>query len=272
MFKLAMVQMRIDGGNKSQNLNHAVNLIEEAVINDANVVLLPEAMNLGWTHPAAKTEADRIPDGQSCRMLIDAAKRNHIYLCSGLVEKKEEKVFNTAILINPDGKVILLHRKLNELDIGHQYYDQGDRLNVCHTEFGTIGLMICSDAFAEDKVLSKSLGYMGADVILSPCSWAVPPDYDNIKDPCGRRWFDHYHLVAKKFSLWIAGVSNVGPINSGPWKGFNCIGNSLLINHEGKIVVEAPYGHDAETISYAQIRPVKRPARGCDWVNYWESN
>ena len=61
MFKLALLQMHIEGGNKKRNLRRAEVLISEAVKNGADVVLLPEAMNLGWTHPSAKFK-----QGQSC--------------------------------------------------------------------------------------------------------------------------------------------------------------------------------------------------------------
>jgi len=54
--------------------------------------------------------------------------------------------------------------------------------------------MICADAFAKDHVLSRSLGYMGADIIISPCAWAVPADHDNLKTPYHRhiKWFSAY--------------------------------------------------------------------------------
>ena len=80
-------------------------------------------------------------------------------------------MFNAAVIINPAGKVLLKHRKLNELFIGHEHYAQGDRLNVVDTEYGTFGLMICADGFAKDQVIARSLCYMDADVILSPCAW-----------------------------------------------------------------------------------------------------
>ena len=53
-----------------------------------------------------------------------------------------------AVLLDPEGRMLLHHRKLNELEIGHTCYDQGDRLGVVQTSVGTMGLMICADAFA----------------------------------------------------------------------------------------------------------------------------
>ena len=123
--------------------------------------------------------------------------------------------------------------------------------------------------FARDRVISRSLCYMGADIILSPSSWAVPADHDNAKEPYGDTWRSAYQPVAKEFSVWIIGVSNVGWMTGGPWQGRKCIGNSLVIGPEGKEVLKGPYGVDAETILYVDVAAVPRPARGCAWEEHW---
>jgi predicted amidohydrolase len=265
-FKIAMIQMRVKGGEKAINIDHALEMIEAAANQHAKVVLLPECLDLGWTDPSALEKAEVIPEGGPCQAFAKAAKVNSIYICAGLTEKSGDKVFNAAVLINPEGEVILKHRKLNELEIGHPYYDQGDRLNVVETEFGTFGLMICADGFANDQVLARSLCYMGADVILSPCAWARPAEHDNEIDPYGGVWRDSYIPVAKKFSTAIFGVSNVGWISDGPWKGRKCVGCSLAIDTDGTELVQGPYGPDAECILYVDVNPVPRPTRGTEWA------
>ena len=110
------------------------------------------------------------------------------------------------------------HRKINELDIAHDLYAQGDRINVCETEFGTIGLLICADATAKDYMLTRLLGYLGADLILLPGSWAVKPDHNNLKDPYGGMWVEAFSTVCREFNLNIAAVNNVGEIIEGPGK------------------------------------------------------
>jgi predicted amidohydrolase len=270
MFKLALIQMLVEAGRKRQNLDRALRLIDQAAGMGAAVVLLPEAMNLGWTHPSARTEAEAIPQGESCVALCAAAKKHQIYLCAGIVERAAGQVYNSAVLIDPGGRVILLHRKLNELGIGHDLYAQGDRLGVAHTSLGTIGVMLCADAFARGQVVSRTLGLMGADIILSPSAWAVPADHENQKEPYGGLWLENYGPVARDFRLWIAGVSNVGWINEGPWQGRKCIGCSLLVGPTGAKVLEGPYGHEAETILYADIKLEPRPARGDDWEHHWK--
>ena len=271
-FKLALVQMNVVGGELDLNLQHAAERIARAAGEGAQLALLPEVMDLGWTHPSAKTLAFPVPGGKTFEQLANAARENQIYVVAGIVEKDADKTYNTAVLIGPDGKLLLKHRKLNELDIAHDLYDTGDRLNVCHTGLGTIGLMVCADAGAKEYAIQRSLGYMGADMILSPSSWAVVADHQNEKEPYGDTWRKNYKPVAREFQMWIIGVSNVGWLTAGPWKDWKCIGCSLVIDPDGNEVLQAPYGADADTIIYIDVEARERPARGTDWNEYWNKD
>lgn len=271
-FKLALIQMHVSGGQKERNLARAQELIAEAAQQGAQLALLPEAMDLGWTDASSRTGAEPLPQGLPCRLLAQAAARHQIFVCAGLTEADGPRVYNAAVLLDRRGEMLCKHRKLNELAIGHPYYDQGDRLNVVRTELGVLGLMICADGFAEGQVLSRSLGYMGADVILSPSAWAVDRDHDNAREPYGGTWRKAYGPVAQDYSVWIAGVSNVGPIASGPWAGKHCIGASLVVGPDGREVLQGPYGVDAETILYVDIQPQPRPARGAQWSEHRTKN
>lgn len=270
-FKLALAQMLVECGRKEANLRRALERIGEAAGHGAQVIVLPEAMTLGWTDASARTDADEIPGGAGCVALCEAARRNGVHVCAGLVERAGDQVFNAAVLIDPAGEIILHHRKLNELEIGQACYAQGDRLGVARTELGSLGVMICADAFARGQMVSRTLGLMGADIILSPCAWAVPADHDNRKEPYGKLWLENYCPVARDFDLWIAGVSNVGWLTDGPWAGRRCIGCSLLVGPGGGRVLMGPYGHDADTILYADVALKPRPARGEGWERVWRS-
>lgn len=253
MFKLALIQMTVEQGNADKNLFCAVDMIDQAAANGAKMALLPEAFDFGWTWPIGNELATAIPEGRTCQVLARAAKKNNIYICAGLIENAKGHVFNSAVIINPQGQVILHHRKINELDIAHKYYQRGDKLGVCQTKLGRLGLMICADGFAKDRVISRTLGHMGADIILSPCAWAVDADHDNNKEPYGQLWKDSYIPVAKEFGLWIVGVSNVGQITAGPWKDKKCIGCSLAVSPQGEVALQGPYGKDAQMILYVDV-------------------
>ena len=268
-YRLAMIQMLVEPANVESNLSRASEHIKEAVLHGAKIAILPEAMDLGWTDPSARTKALEIPGGSTCAALCEMARTNAIYICVGLTEREGENIYNSAVIIDPEGNVVLKHRKVNELDIAHDLYDLGNGLNVISTPLGTIGLYICADALAEQNALSFSLGYMGADIILSPCAWAVPPDFNQELTPYGDLWRQVYEEVSRHFHLWVIGVSNVGNINAGPWQGWSCIGSSLAFAPGGQEVLQAPYGAMADTIEYIDVVLRNRPARGTKWKDRW---
>jgi predicted amidohydrolase len=268
-FKLALGQMTVVGGDIEGNVQRAVRMISAATDAGAKVVLLPEALDVGWTNPNARTLATAIPDGQTCLTLRAAAQRSSVYVCAGLTERAGDAVFNAAVFISPAGEVVLHHRKLNELEVGHDVYDQGDRLGVVQTPLATFGLMICADGFARGQVVSCTLGLMGADVILAPSAWAVAPGYNNAATPYGALWRENFGAVGRDFRLWVAACSNVGRITGGPWDDHLCIGCSLVVDPERNPTLTGPFGERAETLLISGIKPEPRPARGTGWDARW---
>jgi len=265
-FQVALAQMRVEGGRLEANLQRAEHYIARAVRDGSKLVLLPEALDLGWTHDTA--QAGPIPGGTACQALRDAARRHHVHVCAGIVERGEQHTYNAAILVDPAGDILLHHRKLNELEIGRDCYALGRRLAVADTDLGRIGLMICADAFARDQILARSLAWMGAEIILSPCAWAVPADHDPVREPYGALWRDNYQPVAQDHHVWIIGVSNVGWIEQGPWAGRKCIGCSLVVNPLGDVVLQGPYGEDAQALLSLNVQLAPRPAWGDGWNQF----
>lgn len=183
-FKLAMGQMLVEGGKPSENLSRACRMIERAKEEGASLLLLPECLDLGWTHPSARELAQPIP-GEYSKVLCETAGKCEIYVVAGLTEKWGRRIYNSAILISPGGRILLKYRKINELTIAQDIYSIGDRLMVARTSLGTLGVNICADNFPDSLVLGHSLARMGVEVILSPCAWAVEAEHDNQKEPYG---------------------------------------------------------------------------------------
>jgi predicted amidohydrolase len=192
-----------------------------------------------------------------------------LYVVAGITERctagnEKTGIFNTAVLFSPDGRLLAKHRKINILDIAQDLYGTGDRLGVTGTGLGTIGLSICADNFANSLCLGHSLARMGAQIILSPCAWAVPSDHDPHKQPYGRLWEDAYSELARLYSIVVVGVSNVGPITAGPWAGRKCIGCSLAVGADARILARAPYGQDASGLTVIQVDLSPRNITGTD--------
>ncbi|MFQ5793466.1 MAG: threonine synthase [Candidatus Bipolaricaulia bacterium] len=260
-FKLAMGQMLVEGGAVSQNLKRATNMIKNAIEQDCNMVVLPECLDVGWTYPGARELAQPIP-GKYSDELCHAAHEARIYVVAGLTERAGDRIYNAAVLISPDGEILLKHRKINILTIAQDIYSIGDSLSVAQTPLGTIGINICADNFPDSLSLGHSLVRMGAQILPSPSAWAVDADHDNNKDPYGDMWKKSYATLAKRYDITVVGVSNVGWINAGVWKGRKCIGCSLAIGPEGDILAEGPYGETAESLIVVPVEIVQRDIMG----------
>jgi predicted amidohydrolase len=258
---IGMGQILVEGGNIEQNIERAVSMIEESARKGCKIVVLPECLDIGWTYPDAPILARPIP-GRYSKQLCRAAKNNRIYVVAGLTEKCNDFIYNSAILISPEGKILLKHRKINELEIAQHLYTTGDSLSVVKTPYGVIGVNICADNFPDAFVLGHSLARMGAELILSPCSWAVKQGHNNEKEPYGRIWKESYRELARLYDMCVIGVSNVGYIERGVWEGRRCIGCSLAVGHGGKILVQGPYGTNAEELITLSVEVIERKVTG----------
>ncbi len=252
--KLAMGQMLVEGGRIEENLRRAEQMIERASAARCDVIVLPECLDAGWLDRSASRNAEPIP-GPRVERLAAAARRHGVFVAAGLTERDGDRLFNAAVLLGPDGRLLLGHRKINELRFGppHDLYSAGNMLGVVRTEIGCIGLNICADNFRSSLVLGHTLGHMGANLLLSPCAWAVPADHDNIRTPYGGEWIAPYAQLATAHRMTIVGVSNVGRIDSGPWAGRHCIGNSLAVGPDGEVLARGPHGVAAERLIIVSI-------------------
>lgn len=251
-FALGMGQMLVEGGEVDQNLKRARQMIENAAKQDCKIVVLPECLDLGWIYPGAPELAQPIP-GEYGDTLCDAARESQIYVVAGLTERAGERIYNAALLISPDGTILVKHRKINVLTVAQDIYSTGYSLSVVETPLGTIGVNICADNFPESLALGHSLVRMGARILLSPSAWAVKPDHDNGIDPYSKTWKKSYTTLARLYDITIVGVSNVGRINEGVWEGRRCIGCSLAVGPGGNMLAQGPYGESAETLIVIQV-------------------
>ena len=252
MMKVGIGQLHVDGGNPDLNLANAVRFIEEASQEACDIIVLPECLDFGWTHSSALSGAQPIPGPYSER-LQNAAREQGIHVIAGLTERDGEQIYNTAILISPEGEILAKHHKINILDIAQHIYTPGNSCSVTSTELGKIGMNICADNSPATNQLGHSLGFMGADIILSPCSWAVPADFDNAKTPYGDIWKQSYTEIAQKHHIPVIGVSNTGLVKDGAWKGWWCIGASLVVSRDGQIQKQFAYTKEGSELFVIEV-------------------
>ena len=261
VIRVGMAQMLVEGGAPEANLTRAAAMVGRAAAAGCDVVVLPECLDVGWMHPAARELAQPIPGPASDR-LAAAAVAGSVHVAAGLTERAGDRIYNTAVLLGPDGRVLLKHRKINELDIADGVYAIGDSLGVAHTPLGTVAISVCADNFPDTLVFAHAQARMGAQLLLSPSAWAVEAGHDDATDRYGRLWEAGYTSVARLFDMGVVGVSNVGRLTGGPWAGRKCIGCSLAVGPGGTILARGPYGAAAEELTVVSVPIVPRRRAG----------
>lgn len=250
-FKIAMVQMRVAPGEPEKNLRHATEMITRAAQTGAELALLPECLDLGWTSGQAST-LTKAQCKATLNILKRAAKDRGIWLVAGLTQRKSGRLYNRAVLISDKGKLVGSHRKISLVPgVEDSLYSPGYRTEVFNTPLGRLAIPVCADNLMPSIAIGETLGLMGAEVILSPCSWAVPKE--SLGQPYGGEWYEPYTHLSKRFGMFVIGVSNVGQVIGGAWDGWQVIGNSIAMSPGGNIIKVLPYGADAETIDTVDV-------------------
>ncbi len=258
--RVGMGQLLVEGGEPERNLDRAKGLTQKAQENNCNIILLPECLDLAWTHPSAKTEAKPIP-GPYSDQICNFAKEYQVYICAGLTERDNDKIYNSAILVDSSGKIILKYRKINVLTCAQEFYSIGNALSVVETPFGVIGVNICSDNYIDSLDIGHTLARMGAQLILSPSSWTSDYSFTEEQDPYKDKWMKPYSILAKLYDIVIINSTSVGYIVGGPYEGKKMVGMSLAVNNQG-ILAQGTYNEIASELILVDFEIEDRKEKG----------
>ena len=258
--QVALVQLLVEGGEPARNLARAVETLRLAAARGCDVALLPECLDLGWTHPSAKTEAQPIP-GRYSDVLAAAARELGLYVCAGLTERAGARTFNAVVLISPTGELLLKYRKINVLTAAHEFYEIGDTLSVVDTPIGRIGVNICADNYFDALEIGHTLARMGAQIILSPSSWTIDYAQREASNPYGDKWLRPLRMLAELYGLVILTATSVGYIVGGPYEGKKMVGCSLAVGPNG-VIAQGSYNELSSEVIVAEFDVPVRTEKG----------
>jgi predicted amidohydrolase len=165
---------------------------ERAATERADLVLFPELVIHGHCAPDTAALAEPVPDGPSVTRLIHLARRHRLVLSAGLSENERGVVYNTQVLVGPDG-FIGKQRKLHLSRDEVEHYTGGRRLEVFDIGPCKVGIAICYDN--EFPELPRILALLGTDVLLMPHAsrdkqWQDTPE----SEAAARRFMHDYYL------------------------------------------------------------------------------
>ena len=179
-FRVAAIQMA-SGPSVTANLEEAARLIEEAVAQEAKLVVLPEYFCIMGMKDSDKLAVREKPGaGQIQDFLSQTAKRLGIWLVGGsvpLASPDPDKVYNSCLVYDDQGKQVARYDKIHlfGLQMGNERYAEertikaGSQVVTVDSPFGRIGLSICYDLrFPE---LFRMMN--GVDIILAPAAFTA---------------------------------------------------------------------------------------------------
>ncbi len=259
--RVAVVQMN-QGSDKQANLDQARRLIEGALAADRpDMISLPETWtNLGGGRDARMTAAEELPEpggegGPAYEFLRQVARAHRIHVHGGSIIEKGapgagEKLCNTSLLFDPEGREVARYRKIHMFDItapdGTGYRESA--LYAAGTELVTAecgglkwGLTICYDMrFPEQYV---ALRRMGAEAILVPSNFTLQTGKDH--------WEVLLRARAIETQCWIVAAASWGSYEE-RGAARQVYGHSLVCDPWGHVVAKCSDGKGWAT---ARINP-----------------
>ncbi|KMS96104.1 hypothetical protein BVRB_002160 [Beta vulgaris subsp. vulgaris] len=192
-FKIALCQLLVTA-DKSRNIFHAREAIEEAANKGAQLVLLPEIWNSPYSNVSFPIYAEDIELGgdasPSTAMLSEVSQNLKITIVGGSIpERCGDRLYNTCCVFGTDGKLKAKHRKIHLFDIdipGQMTFKEsntltaGENPTIVDTDVGRIGIGICYDIrFQELAAIYAARGahllcYPGAfNMTTGPLHWEL---------------------------------------------------------------------------------------------------
>ncbi|MCA1604036.1 MAG: carbon-nitrogen hydrolase family protein [Acidobacteria bacterium] len=168
--RVALIQNRISQGEKEDNWRRALLLFEQAMAQDPQLVVFPEAFISGVNFIILRQMAEPIPDGLACRTLQELAQQHAVHLVAGVLELGTDgKIYDTAVLFDPAGRLLAKYRRRFLWRGERNYVNAGDTPAVVDTALGKIGLLVGYDICFPEACAT----FLRADVDIAVCCASV---------------------------------------------------------------------------------------------------
>jgi predicted amidohydrolase len=251
--RVAVVQFNPQVGldNLESNAAAARQRLHQAVKEGANLVVLPELATTGYcfdSREEAFAHAEPVPDGRTVRGWIAFAKENQVYIVGCLPEVDGQQLFDTAVLVGPEGYVGK-YRKTHLWNEEKLFFTPGNLgFPVFDTRIGRIALLVCWDIWFPET--ARIVSQLGADIICIPTGWVwTPPPLYDASGTCMAAYLTM--TAAHANNVFIATADRIGTE-----RGAGFMGNSLIAGTNGWPIGRIA-GPDEDTILYADIDVVQ---------------
>jgi N-carbamoyl-D-amino-acid hydrolase len=254
--------------DRSRVVQRLLALLREAHSAGAKLVVFPELALTTffpryWMEDQAEIDAffEREMPNAATRPLFDEAHRLGIGFYLGYAELTteagQEKRYNTAVLVAPDGKRVGRYRKIHlpghsehlpKAPFQHlekRYFDVGNEgFKVWRAMGANLGMCICNDRRWPETF--RVMGLQDVEMVL--LGYNTPSENIHHPEPVHLRMF--HHLVTMQANAYQNGTWVVATAKAGREDGFAMIGGSSIIAPTGEIAARAVTEED-EVVTYA---------------------
>jgi N-carbamoylputrescine amidase len=255
---IAQISGLPDGGDA--NRARSIDAARDAFDRGAQVVVLPELIvpGYGWRREVVNAGAEPV-DGETVSAWTQVAREAGGYVAGGLVERDADSVYNTAVLVGPEG-LVLHYRKLHLFAGEKRVFTPGDLgLPVARTPLGVIGLCVCYDLRFVETL--RVLALRGAELVCVPTAWVSGFDAE--------RWDADGYCPQARSTLVQANLDQVFVAcasQAGAHGDFEFLGSSIVADPRGRCLA-GPLAPDRDEIAIADVDLDEARAahdRGCD--------
>ena len=239
--RIAGVQTDVSFKDVHANLALLETMVRSETAIGTQLTIFPECFPTGYCFDSlqdARDFAESVP-GPTTDRVATLCRELQTFVVFGLIEKSGSDIFNTAVLIGPDG-LIGSYRKVHLPYLGvDRFTTPGDRpFEVFEAGGVRIGMLICYDGGFPEA--ARVLSIRGADLIVLPTNW-----------PPGGTYMAEYSINCRAMEngIYFAAVNRIGTEN-----GFHFIGKSRICSPVGATM--ASIDNDKGGILRAEIDPV----------------
>jgi N-carbamoylputrescine amidase len=263
-FRIGLVQMSATP-DPDKNLQRAMERLQQAAAKGAQIVCLPELFQTQYfcqREDAALFDlAESIP-GPATMKLAEAAKQLGIVLIASVFEKRAPGVYhNTAVMIDADGSLRGIYRKMHIPDdplyYEKYYFTPGDLgFKAFDTQVGRVGTLVCWDQWYPEGARITAL--QGAQVLFYPTAIGWHPAE---KEQFGVAQHDAWQTIQRAHAIangvYVAVVNRVGfeqgdiRGNKASGQGLEFWGGSFIADPFGRVIAQA--SHDKEEILLGEV-------------------
>ena len=196
--------------NKQENLNKMINIIKKIMAEkpQTRLIVFGETI-LGWYYKADEPEAyqrsvaETIP-GPATLTIGVLADSLDIYIVFGMSEIKESKLYNSQVLLNPQGEIEAVHRKVNFIDWDEESgFTKGNQVTVVEIDGIKTGMIVCADV--QSLWLTKALVEENIELLLH-----------SLASNAGEFTID---AVARQFNSWVVFANRCGREDDADYSG-----------------------------------------------------